>query len=222
MSSNIIVSVVIPTLNQEKFIGRCLRSLLDQSLERKKYELITIDDGSEDKTSSILKLFRDEVKIIKNKKNMGLPHSINQGILSARGRFIVRVDSDDYVNREFLNLLQMFLTANVEINAVCCDYFLVDDKENIIDRKNSSTHPIGCGIMFKVEDLIDLGMYDESFHVHEDQDLRLRFLKKYKINRISLPLYRYRKHEGNITSKKKNMRKHYARLKKKHKIKKNI
>ena len=43
----------------------------------------------------------------KNKKNMGLPYSLNRGIKIAKGRFIVRVDSDDYVNREFLKFLQM-------------------------------------------------------------------------------------------------------------------
>ena len=218
MKKQKLISVIIPTYNQEMFIGRCLRSLLDQSLKFEDYELIVINDGSNDKTSELLKLYKNEIRIINNKKNKGLPFSINRGIFEAKGQFVVRVDSDDYVNRDFLYTLHMFLSSNKNMDAVCCDYYLVDDKEKIIARKNSLKHPIGCGILFRIENLIKLGLYDESFLVHEDQDLRLRFLKKYKIYRIEVPLYRYRKHETNITNNKNNMRKHYKRLKKKHKI----
>ena len=218
MKKKKLISVIIPTYNQEMFIGRCLRSLLDQSLKFEDYELIVINDGSNDKTSELLKLYKNEIRIINNKKNKGLPFSINRGIFEAKGQFVVRVDSDDYVNRDFLYTLHMFLSSNKNMDAVCCDYYLVDDKEKIIERKNSLKHPIGCGILFRIENLIKLGLYDESFLVHEDQDLRLRFLKKYKIYRIEVPLYRYRKHETNITNNKNNMRKHYKRLKKKHKI----
>jgi hypothetical protein len=219
MSSKPLVTVVVPAYNQEKFIGRCLRSLIDQSLERHNYEIIVINDGSEDKTLYALNLFKEDIKIISNKKNMGLPYSINKGISSAKGRYIIRVDSDDYVNREFLRILNIFLKENNYMDAVSCDYFVVDNKEKVISRENSSKRPIGCGIMFRTEQLIALGMYDKSFKVHEDKDLRYRFLKKYKITRVPIPLYRYRKHEKNITNNKIKMKRHMKRFKKKHKIK---
>ncbi len=213
------ISVIIPTYNQEKFIGRCLRSLLDQSHERFDYEIIVIDDASQDKTLYALNLFKEDIKIIFNKKNKGLPYSINKGIISAKGKFIVRVDADDYVNREFLKVLSIYLTENEHMDAVSCDYIVVNDKEKIIKRENSAKKPIGCGIMFRTEQLIELGMYDKSFYVQEDRDLRYRFLKKYKITRVEIPLYRYRKHETNITNNKNNMNKHLKRFKKKHRIK---
>ena len=72
--------------------------------------------------------------------------------------------------------------------------------------------------MIRLEHLINLGLYDEKFLVHEDKDLRLRFNEKYKIFRIPLPLYRYRKHHGNITNNKKQMTQHMNKLKKKHKL----
>ncbi len=213
------ISVIIPTYNQEKFIGRCLRSLLDQSHERFDYEIIVIDDASQDKTLYALNLFKEDIKIIFNKKNKGLPYTINKGIISAKGKFIVRVDADDYVNREFLKVLSIYLTENEHMDAVSCDYIVVNDKEKIIKRENSAKKPIGCGIMFRTEQLIELGMYDKSFYVQEDRDLRYRFLKKYKITRVEIPLYRYRKHETNITNNKNNMNKHLKRFKKKHRIK---
>tara|TARA_B110000014_G_scaffold75362_1_gene51482 strand:- start:88 stop:756 length:669 start_codon:yes stop_codon:yes gene_type:complete len=220
MSTKPKITVIIPTYNQEKYIGRCLRSLLDQSLERNNYEIIVVDDASKDKTLYALNLFKEDIKIILNKKNMGLPYSINKGITSAKGRYIVRVDSDDYVNKEFLRILYIFLSENPNMDAVSCDYFVVDNKEKIVTREDSSKKPIGCGIMFRIDQLITLGMYDKSFYVHEDKDLRYRFLKKYKITRIPLPLYRYRKHETNITNNKKKMKEHFKRFKTKHKIKK--
>ena len=214
------ISVIIPTYNQEKYLGRCLRSLMDQSINRSDYEIIVVNDGSQDKTKFAANLFKEEINLVNNKKNRGLPYSINKGILAAKGRFIVRVDSDDYVNREFLNIPFNFLASNPEIDAVACDYYLVDDKENIIKRENSAKKPIGCGIMFRIEQLLDLGLYDNKLLVHEDKDLRFRFLKKYKIFRIPLPLYRYRKHDKNITNNKYKMRKHLKKLKKKHDLKK--
>ncbi len=213
------VSVIIPTFNQEKYLGRCLRSLMNQSMHRSDYEIIVVNDGSKDKTKFAANLFKEEIKLINNKKNMGLPYSINKGILSAKGRFVVRVDSDDYVNKEFLNIPYNFLSSNVEIDAVSCDYLIVDDKEKVIKRENSNKKPIGCGIMFRLEQLLELGLYDKKFLVHEDKDLRYRFLKKFKIYRIPLPLYRYRKHQKNITNNLSKMKKHLKQFKKKHKIK---
>ncbi len=216
MSNKTAVSVVVPVYNQELFIGRCLRSLLDQTLDKESYEIVVVNDCSKDNTLPILEKFKNKIKLINNKKNMGLPYSLNRGIKSAQGRFIVRVDSDDYVNREFLNFLQMYLLYNPKMDSVCCDYYLVDDKENIIKQMDSLKNPIGCAIMFRVEALIKIGLYDKSFKVHEDKDLRIRFLKHYNINKISLPLYRYRRHSQNITKNKKKMNLHYKKLLKKH------
>ena len=54
--------------------------------------------------------------------------------------------------------------------------------------------------MFRTEQLFDIGLYDESFKCHEDRELRIRFDQKYKVHRLELPLYRYRRHESNMTN----------------------
>ena len=214
--STVSVSIIIPVYNRELYIGRCLRSLLNQSASRKSYEIIVIDDGSKDNTPAILNAFKDEIILIKNKKNLGLPESLNIGIKNSKGRFIVRVDSDDYVNKEFIKLLELYLLHNNHIQAVSCDYFKVDNNENTISQENSKKNPIGCAIMFRVESLIDIGLYDKNFRIHEEKDLRIRFLKKYKIERLPIPLYRYRFHEGNITKKKLESKAHLKKLISKH------
>ena len=197
------ISVIVPVYNREKFIGRCLRSLLSQSIGTDSFEIVLVDDGSTDSTKKIYEAFSDEIKIIKHKKNLGLPTALNTGIKNVKGRFLVRVDSDDYVNSEFLQILFLFISENPNYDAVSCDYLLVDDKEQTIKRYDCLKDPIGCGIMFKTDHLIEIGLYNEKFLLHEEKELRLRFEKKYSINRVPLPLYRYRKHASNMTNNKK-------------------
>lgn len=210
------VSVIVPVYNQEKFIGRCLRSLLGQNYPRESYQIIVIDDGSDDKTPYALELFKDDIHLIRNDKQCGLPASLNRGIRMCNTPYVVRVDSDDYVNANFLHILTFFLNENRYMDAIACDYLLVDDREEVIARKNCMKEPIACGIMFRTEHLIDIGLYDETFLLHEERDLRIRFLKKYTISHLELPLYRYRRHDNNITNDEDNMKYHMEALIKKH------
>ncbi|GAI48087.1 unnamed protein product, partial [marine sediment metagenome] len=99
-----------------------------------------------------------------------------------------------------------------------CDYFVVDENENIIERKNAEEEPIACGILFRKDKLIEIGLYDEEFRLREDEDLRLRHLQKYNIYRIPLPLYRYRKHSDSITSDKAKMELYKTKLNSKHNL----
>ncbi len=216
MKSNLKISIIIPVFNQELYISRCLRSLLSQEFNSENFEIIVIDDASKDNTINILSKFEGEIKLITNNQNKGLPYCLNIGIKAAKGNYIVRVDSDDYVNSNFLSILYLFLEENRSIDAVACDYYLVDDRENILSRKDCMHDPIGCGIMFRVEHLIEIGMYDDNFLMNEEKDLRHRFLKKYNIKRIELPLYRYRRHANNMTNDKSKQLEHDQKLSIKH------
>ncbi|MFG6413884.1 glycosyltransferase family A protein [Roseateles sp. DC23W] len=216
MNAKPLVSVIVPVFNQERYIGRCLRSLLHQTLHSHQYEIIVIDDGSTDRTPYALELFHDAVVPLRNERNQGLPASLNRGIRAARGDFIVRVDSDDYVNANFLNILHFFLDQNPAHDAVACDYLLVDDHEEVLERMNCMEQPIACGIMFRKAQLLATGLYDESFHRHEERELRIRFEQKHHIARLELPLYRYRRHGNNITNDLDAMELHRQRLISKH------
>lgn len=211
-----LVSVIVAVYNEERFIGRCLRSLLHQTIPHDNYEIIVVNDGSTDRTPYALELFHDAIRTITNEKNLGLPASINRGLRAAQAPYVVRVDSDDYVNANFLNFLHFYLEQNAYADAVACDYLLVDDAEEVLERANCLDKPIACGIMFRKEQLFDVGLYDEDFRCHEDQDLRIRFEKKYAISRLELPLYRYRRHDHNITNDTEAMARHLQNLKLKH------
>lgn len=206
------VSVIIPSYNQGQYIGRCIRSLLKQTLHEDDYELIVVNDGSNDATADVLKPFMGDIRYIVNEENMGLPSSLNIGIKNAKGQFIVRVDADDYVHWDYLKILSMHLQLNHDIDAIACDYLMVNDEQDVLEQVNCLEEPIGCGIMFKLDHLIDIGLYDENFLVREEEDLRIRFLKKYDISRVHLPLYRYRKHKNNITNNLENMEKYREKI----------
>ena len=148
-----LISVIVAAYNQERYIGRCLRSLLHQTLDHSKYEIIVVDDGSTDKTPYALNLFCDPknsvVKIITNKVNLGLPASLNLAIKASKSEYLVRVDSDDFVNENFLNLLHLYLETNPLSDAIACDYLLLDDNESVLEKVNCIDEPIACGIMFR-------------------------------------------------------------------------
>jgi len=200
------ISVIIPAYNQEKFIGRCLRSLYNQTLDKSLFEVIVINDASNDKTSYAISLFHKFVKKINNEQNLGLPASVNLGIKKSIGKYIVRVDADDYVNENFLKFLMIFLEENKKkYDAIACDYWIFADKEKWIKRIDSSKKPIACGILFNKKHIMKIGMYDETFLCMEDKELRIRYEKKYRIGYLELPLYRYRQHHKSLTKNLKKM-----------------
>ena len=96
MSRQLPVSVLMPVYNGEKFIAAAIESILAQSYRN--FELLVVDDGSTDATPSILADYtrRDHrLAIIRNSRNLGIVKSLNKGIARCRGRYIVRMDSDD-------------------------------------------------------------------------------------------------------------------------------
>ena len=201
---NVKVSVIVAVYNQQEYIGRCLRSILHQTMPYRDYEVIVVDDGSSDQTSYALQLFCDPsdspINVVTNTENIGLPASLNKALRLARGKYVVRVDSDDFVNTNFLNFLHHYLETNSAADAVACDYLLIDDEENEIGRCRSEENPIACGIMFRIQSLINIEFYDEKFRCNEERDLMIRFKKQHCLHHLAIPLYRYRRHSANMTN----------------------
>ena len=193
------VSIIISTYNAEKYISRAIRSCMEQSMPKKDYEIIVVDDGSTDNTRYILESFGDWIRVISLGENKGLPYASNVGIKNSLSRFVVRVDADDFIHEDLLKAEYLYLSLNNGIDAVSCDYYIVDDRENTLERRSANKSPIACGIMFRKDYLVGIGLYDEKFLLMEDEDLRIRFLRKYTIYNIPLPLYRYRMHDNNST-----------------------
>ena len=194
------VSVIIAVYNDERHIKRAIRSCLWQTIARGEHEVIVVDDGSTDATPRILANFAylDWLKVITLSENRGIGAASNEGIKAARGKYIVRVDSDDYINENMIFIQRMYLDMNKEMAAVAVDYYRVDEEEDIIDRKSPLELPIACGVMFRKTKLTEVGLYKEV-RIDEEKELFFRFLDKYPTYRIALPLYRYYQRKGSLT-----------------------
>lgn len=195
------ISVIVTNFNYGRFLGRCLRSLLSQSLPRANFEIIVVDDASTDDSLEIIKSFRDRITLLQQPSNMGLAHSSNLGILNAKGRYVVRVDSDDYVHSDFLKiLLTGFEFFGKECEAVSTDYLCVTPEGLTLEYGSAILNPIACAIAFKMDALESLGFYDSKLRIDEEIDLREKFSAAgYNLRNINLPMYRYVKHKGSLT-----------------------
>lgn len=211
-----LVSVIITNFNYAAYLERALRSAMNQSLPRKDYEIILIDDASTDNSKLIFKKYKKEIHLIELSENKGLAEVRNIGIRESKGMFVLFLDADDYIHYDLLKVLSVCLVENNRLDAVAVDYFMVNKYGDHTRRISSEKKPIACGIMFRKDLLFNIGLYDKNFKLREEEDLRFRFLKKYNIFHLPLPLYRYRKHGKNMTGNKNLMRKYSALLKKKH------
>lgn len=194
------ISVVVTNFNYGKLIRRCIRSLLHQDVPTDNYEIIVVDDASTDDSLDAIKTFvsSGEVRLIQNTENLGIGASSQLGVENSRGKFVVRVDSDDYVQPPFLYMLYNFLKFNPKYVAVSCDYFLTDNEERIITTESFADNGLACGLMFRTSYLEVIGSYNREKRVFEDKDLFDR-VELEKIFHLPVPLYNYVKH-GNATT----------------------
>ncbi len=107
MIENIVVSIIVPLLNEEKFIGHFLDSLIRQTYPREKMEWILVDGDSDDKTREIIEKYKADNKLpikLLNNKERKTPFALNIGIKNARGKYIIRLDAhaeffSDYIEK---------------------------------------------------------------------------------------------------------------------------
>lgn len=101
ISNRVSVSVIVPVYNSEKFLSRCLDSIVAQ---KGSFEIIAVNDGSTDKSRQILEAYAQKYKniIVVNQENKGVSAARNQGMAKADGKYITFVDSDDWLEPDAL------------------------------------------------------------------------------------------------------------------------
>ena len=175
------LTILITNYNYGKFLARCIRSCISQTMSKEQYDILIVDDCSSDKSNEILEHWngKHNIKVIKNKKNIGLGASCKVGVMNCETPYIVRVDADDYISEDFCKTLYLYASTN-KSHAVACDYYEVDFDEKIVSRTSSRKKPIACGILFRTDSLEYVGGYS-SLRVNEDKDLRKRFEEDFRL-----------------------------------------
>lgn len=130
-----LISVVVPVYNVEKYLNRCIESIVNQTY--KNLEIILVDDGSTDSSQMICDEWAEKDKRIKviHKKNGGLSSARNAGLKVLTGKYVCFIDSDDYIE---INALELMLKSIIsdDYDVCICNTNLVDNDYNIISKEN--------------------------------------------------------------------------------------
>lgn len=144
------ISIIIPVYNSEKYLKKCLDSILNQTIDTKQIEVVIINDGSKDDSEKIIKKYLKKLNIIYiYQENRGQSFARNKGLEISTGEYITFIDSDDYIDKTMLEKLYNEAEKN-SYDIVTCN--LAKDRNNKITPiiEKISEHPIRNYICTKV------------------------------------------------------------------------
>lgn len=212
------LSLIIPVYNVEKYIGKCIDSILSQDAPSEFYEVIFVIDGSKDNSEAIIRKKLKEVKTNKNikvltKENGGLSSARNYGITYSVGQYLWFIDSDDWIESNSVSIiLKIIKQGNLDIIAQTVYFQELPEHTKIFQRYNHSKYvdgPTFCNInhstaaQFYVINKHYWNSLNLKFYLgilHEDAELTPRMLySAEKIFILNKPLYHILKREGSIT-----------------------
>jgi CMP-N-acetylneuraminic acid synthetase len=205
------ISVIVTAHNYAEYLEKCLDSAIKQTHDN--YEIVVVDDGSTDDTPEIIREYSYEQPDLFTSVRLsgeGLPTAANAGIEAAEGEYIIRLDADDYFDENILTVLGSYLDSNPDIELVYPDYYTVNDDEEILNHvrlpkvgqevKLLNRSPLAAGAMYRKSAWEQLGGYKESLSYQEDYDFWIRFINKFDVHNINLPLMYYRQHGDSMST----------------------
>ena len=204
------ISVVIPTFNRISLVARAIDSVLKQSLNP--YEIIVVDDGSDDGTSEMIQNKYKSIKLIQQQNN-GVSAARNNGINHAKGDWIALLDSDDeWIEKKLENQVDRLIktpeydfchTNEIWIrNGVRVNQRKKHEKYGgyIFDKCLDICRISPSSVLFRKNILDHVGWFDDQLPVCEDYDLWLRITAEYRILFIDEPLIiKYGGHDDQLS-----------------------
>jgi len=178
-----LVSIIIPCYNSEKYIDKCIESIINQSY--KYIEIVVVDDGSTDDSIEILKKYSN-VKVY-SQVNSGACAARNYGLKKCRGHYVKFLDSDDYLNSDSI-LLQVKFAQSLQEMQIAYGYkeVLFNNKistnKEVLNSANQFTQLINKNIvttlpLHKKKVLVEIGAFDEQLEFRQEWDLHLKLAK---------------------------------------------
>ena len=213
------VSIHMCTYNRAQYIIQAVDSVLIQTCTD--FELLILDDASTDNTEEILRpyLADSRIRYIKNERNLGITKNRNKALSLSLGEYVAVLDSDDYwIDKTKLQRQVEFLDTHPKYSLVGTYMHVVDDAgklrmkivypgsnwfiKQLLIIKNIFCH---SSVMYRRNEIIDLGGYDESLPIWEDYDLFLRIGLKYKFENLEIYGTAYRMHRNQSNAEKKQL-----------------
>ena len=215
IKENIKISVIINCLNGEKYLKKCIRSVLSQSYQN--LEIIFWDNQSTDKSASILKSFSDKrIKYYKSKISTHLYSARNFAIKKAKGDFISFLDVDDWWAKDKLTKQVLLLKKNKNIKIIYSNLYIYDQnkkKSSLFTRSKMKSGMIASDLMKKYcvglltvlidKKIFDKNKFNDKYNIIGDFDLFINLSLKYSFHVIQKPLAYYRSHNNNTSKIKK-------------------
>jgi len=209
-----LVSVIVPVYNVDRYLGRCIKSIMQQSYRN--LEIILVDDGSTDNSGTICDTFKetDDRIIVIHKENGGLSDARNAGIKMFTGEYVTFIDSDDYVSPDMISLMLTVLKQS-SCQIVQCEFvrgkddtykFTGNGKYKVYNKRNAfenrDVHVCVCGKLY--EKSLIKGRYFPIGKINEDEYYTYKCV--YESNRTAImpdALYYYFQRSNSIMHKKK-------------------
>jgi glycosyltransferase involved in cell wall biosynthesis len=198
MSSNYLVSVIIPTYNRAHLLDRAVRSVLNQTYQN--FEIIIIDDGSTDNTKDIIGQFEDDRIQYICQQRCGASSARNRGIEIAKGEYIGFLDSDDqWLPQKLEKQIKKFQEVSDKVGVVFTNFWIMWGNRKILGKTKMKRgyiyedelfedHVTGTTILVKRECFDKIGGFDEKIPARQDYDLCLRISKYYHFDYVKEPV----------------------------------
>lgn len=163
-----LISVIVPVYKVEKFLDRCIKSILSQTFSD--FELIIVDDGSPDRCPEMCDEWAEKDKriVVVHQKNQGLSAARNSGIKISKGKYLTFIDSDDWIADNMLEmLLKLIQKHNADISI--CDFIRTDSEKNIASKTSTKE------TVFNQHDFMDI-----ILKINSNRTIHYAWAKLYK------------------------------------------
>ncbi|MEZ0452609.1 glycosyltransferase [Sphingobacterium thalpophilum] len=199
-----LVSIVIPAYNVESTVIETLQSVTNQLY--KKLEVIVVDDGSKDKTYSVIEEFAQHHSNIKifSKANEGLPATRNYGFHFVTGEYLLFLDADDLLDKSYVSSCVEKFTEDNSLDIVYTQTQFFERETGIFNLDEYSketilrTNCFTATAMMKSENFKAIGLYDTNLKFAEDWEMWIRMTQRFDhVYKIPKPLFYYRKRHSN-------------------------
>ncbi|HET9837525.1 MAG TPA: glycosyltransferase [Candidatus Angelobacter sp.] len=179
-AGTVLVSIVIPALNEEKMIGRCLEALAKMDFAKERFEVILVDNGSTDRTREIAESFRDRLNLrILEKRGVRISALRNFGAQEARGGIVAFLDADCLAPKDWLERMIALVPAQ-GAGIVGAHYLLPENSTWVgrtwhryqeAEKRGEVSHVPAGDLIMRREDFLRIGGFDESIQTNEDYEL---------------------------------------------------